>query len=123
MTEEGAQQRLSQRIVLEVGLRYLVPLETFDRVHTATTCDIGHGGLVLEVDSSIREGTDLILELRPRDCGVDQELIRLQGNCIWCVSREGKHRVGIMFNSFDDHLRARVSRFLDGLHHLAFLTS
>ena len=78
----------------------------------------GHGGLALDVEPPIDEGTVLILELIPRSCGVDQELIRIQGNRICRVPAEGKHRVGNVFYFSDDRLRARVARFLDGLCHL-----
>ena len=50
---EGTGRRMFKRIPLEVKLRYLLPLETFDQVYSASTFDIGNGGIGLEVESPI----------------------------------------------------------------------
>ena len=107
-----------KRVDVEVGLRYLVPLKTFEQVHTASTADIGTGGLGLEVSEPMMDGTALIVELDPKGCGIDQEPIRLQAQCIWCEPNGDAFKVGIMFYYFDEGLRTRMSKFVEAVDNL-----
>ncbi len=118
MKRQDIERRMYKRVDVEVGLRYLLPLETFDQVHPASTADIGTGGLGLEVSEPMMDGTALIIELRPEACGIEQEPIRLQAQCIWCEPINGKYKVGIMFYYFDEGLRTRMSTFVEAVEKL-----
>ena len=118
MLQQDMERRLYKRIPREVKVRYLIPAKTFDQVYSAFTYDVGYGGIGLEMDSPIEEGSDILVELIPRDYGLDQEVIRILAKGIWCVTKEGKYRVGILFLFSGRHLQARVARFVDGLDHL-----
>lgn len=119
MQRQDIERRMYRRVNVEVGLRYLLPLETFDKVHTASTADIGTGGLGLEVTEPMKDGTALIIELSPEGCGIEQEPIRLQAQCIWCEPDAGVYKVGIMFYYFDEGLRSRMSEFVEAVENLA----
>ncbi len=98
-------------------VRYLLPLRTFDQVYSAVTFDMGNGGMSLEVEGPIDEGADMILEFDPKECGLDQEIIRISAKSIWSVQEGGTSKIGAMFLFFDEHLRARVEEFVSGLTH------
>lgn len=123
MLRHDIERRMYKRVNVEVGLRYLVPLRSFDKVYTASTFDIGSGGIGLEVDDPMPDGTALVLELSPDKCGVEQDAIRLQAQCIWCEPKGDRYKVGIMFYYFDDELRDRVAKFVGALEDYAPLTS
>ena len=117
MVEQDVEHRLFGRILIRVKVRYLLPLMTFDQMHSAATFDIGKGGLGLEVEGPIEEGSDMILQFDPRECGLDQEIIRISAKSIWSVQKDGASKIGAMFVFFDEHLRARVEQFVSGLTH------
>ena len=118
MKRQDIERRMYKRVDVEVGLRYLVPLVTFEQVLTASTADIGTGGLKLEVSEPMKDGTALIIELHPEQCGIDLEPIRLQAQCIWCEPAGDSFKVGIMFYYFDEGLRTRMSTFVEAVENL-----
>ena len=119
MGSSDVQRRMYKRVQIEVKLRYLLPLDTFDRVWTASTFDIGQGGIGLVAEKPLKDGTAMIVELDPKYCDIKQEVIRIQAQVIWCEPKNGAHHMGVMFYYFNEKLRARVSAFVDAIDHLA----
>ena len=115
MRKSDMERRMYKRVSVAVKLRFLVPLETFERVYEASTFDVGKGGIGLVSDQPLKDGTAMIVELDPGRAGVEGELIRIQAQCIWCEAKGGQHHMGVMFYYFDEGLRERVGKFVDSL--------
>ena len=117
MVEQDIDHRLFSRILIRVKVRHLLPLKAFDQVYSAATFDIGRGGMGLEVEGPVEEGTDMILEFDPKECGLDQEVIRISAKSIWSVREHGTSKIGVMFVFLVEHMRARLEQFVSGLTH------
>lgn len=121
MDKPDIERRMYKRVPIMVELRYLLPLDTFEKVYTASTFDMGKGGIGLASDTPLREGAAMIVELDPRKCEVDQEIIRLQAQCIWCEPKDDRYHMGVMFYFFDEELRLEVAKFVDALDQFSVL--
>lgn len=120
MLKPDVERRMYKRVAAEVNIRFLLPLETFDKVFTGSTFDIGRGGVGLIAEEPLKDGTAMIVEICPRARNINQDPLRLQAQCIWCEPKDGKYHIGIMFYYFDEELRARVAEFVDALDAFAF---
>ena len=119
MKKTDLEKRMYKRVAIEVSLRYLLPMNTFDKVYTASTFDIGKGGIGLTCDEALEDGTAMVIEIDPKQRDLDQPAFRVQAQCIWCEPKDGKFQIGVMFYYFDDDLRTQVSCFVDAIDSMA----
>ena len=51
----------------------------------------------------------MVIEIDPKQRGLDQAAFRVQAQCIWCEPKGGKFHIGVMFYYFDDDLSVLVN--------------
>jgi c-di-GMP-binding flagellar brake protein YcgR len=110
---DGAQRRQHARIDAKLSAEITLGEEVF----TATTRDISMGGVGLDLDRPLAEGTEIGIDLFLVVDDVEDERsapLKVRGAIAWCAERdEGEYAVGIRFEDIAANQLTWLKQFLD----------